>query len=110
MSNISTFGELIRKLREENNLPIRKVAAAVDIDPSTLSKIERGERFANEQLIGKLSKLFGKSEEELLIDYLADKIAIEISNNRQSDKILKIAELKLKQMRARESKQGNIEF
>lgn len=110
MSNISTFGELLRKLREEKNLPIRKVAAVVDIDPSTLSKIERGERFANEHLVRKLSKLFEENEEELLIDFLADRIAHEISNNRQSDEILRIAEIKLKYIRARESKQGKIQF
>ncbi len=47
MQNKETFGELIRKLRERNGLPIRKVAAHLDIDPSTLSKIERDERSAN---------------------------------------------------------------
>jgi len=37
-----TFGEYIRRLREEMNLPLRKVAAQLDVDTSTLSKIERG--------------------------------------------------------------------
>ena len=32
-----TFGEYIRRLREEKNLPLRKVAAQLDIDTSTLS-------------------------------------------------------------------------
>lgn len=42
-----TFGEVIKKLREDNGLPLRKVAAHLDIDPSTLGKIERNERSAN---------------------------------------------------------------
>ena len=37
-----SFGELIRELRENEGLPLRKVAAFIDIDASTLSKIERG--------------------------------------------------------------------
>jgi transcriptional regulator with XRE-family HTH domain len=35
-----TFGEYIHKLRVENNLTLTKLAAALDIDQSTLSKIE----------------------------------------------------------------------
>ena len=42
-----TFGEIIREGREHEGLPLRKVAAFIDIDPSTLSKIERGERSEN---------------------------------------------------------------
>ena len=66
MQNISTFGERIRHLREEKQLPIRKVAAFADIDPSTLSKIERSERYANESLIDKLAQLFQIEKQELL--------------------------------------------
>src|SRR5258705_1067 len=43
MSNES-FGDYIRKSREGKKLPLRKVAAHLDIDQSTLSKVERGER------------------------------------------------------------------
>ena len=39
-----TFGEYIKKAREIIKLPLRKVAAHLDIDTSTLSKVERGER------------------------------------------------------------------
>ena len=46
MSNV-TFGDYIRKRREEIELPLRKVAAHLDIDTSTLSKVERGERPAS---------------------------------------------------------------
>ncbi len=31
-----TFGETVRKLREENEMPLRKLAALLDIDQSTL--------------------------------------------------------------------------
>jgi transcriptional regulator with XRE-family HTH domain len=42
--NQETFGEIIRKLREDHNMPLRKLAAALDIDQSTLSKIETNQR------------------------------------------------------------------
>jgi len=40
---METIGEKLRQLREQNNLPLRKVAALVDIDTAVLSKMERGE-------------------------------------------------------------------
>ena len=40
-----TFGEFIRKQREKKLLPLRKVAAYLDIDTSTLSKVERMKNF-----------------------------------------------------------------
>jgi transcriptional regulator with XRE-family HTH domain len=46
MSNV-TFGDNIRKRREEIELPLREVAAYLDIDTSTLSNVERGERHAS---------------------------------------------------------------
>ena len=39
-----TFGEYIHKLRVDNGLTLTKLAAALDIDQSTLSKIENGKR------------------------------------------------------------------
>jgi transcriptional regulator with XRE-family HTH domain len=38
------LGELLRRLRVEQKLPLRKVAALLDIDVAILSKMERGER------------------------------------------------------------------
>lgn len=53
-----SFGERVRKLREQADMPLRKLAALLDIDQSTLSKIERGERKPNTELIEKLSAIF----------------------------------------------------
>lgn len=41
--NSETFGEYIRQLRDAQDMPLRELAAALDIDPSILSKLERGE-------------------------------------------------------------------
>ena len=39
-----TIGEKLRHIREGKELPLRKVAALLDIDVAILSKMERGER------------------------------------------------------------------
>mgnify|MGYP000850965251 FL=1 len=41
------MGDYIRQLREQAEMPLRKLAALLDIDQSTLSKLERGERPVN---------------------------------------------------------------
>ncbi|SHG02684.1 Helix-turn-helix [Mariniphaga anaerophila] len=69
-----SFGVYIRQLREENNLPLRKVAAQLDIDTSTLSKVERGERPISIDYLKPLSQILNKDYKELQIKFLVDSI------------------------------------
>ena len=104
------FGEYIRILREEQNLPIRKVAAAIDIDPSTLSKIERGERLANKQMLPFLSDLFNVGEEDLSLILLSDKVVHQVIDEKNSNKILEMASKKIKYLKNKSQKQGKLDF
>lgn len=45
------------------------------IDPSTLGKIERGERSANKEMIPILAELFGIEEKNLGLILFSDKVA-----------------------------------
>ncbi len=67
---MKTFGEYIRKSREELGLPLRKVAAALDIDTSILSKIERNERRATIKMIPILSESLKKPEKEIEMEFI----------------------------------------
>ena len=60
----------IRKIREQRDLPLRKVAAALDIDTSILSKIERNERTATKEMIPILSKILERPEKEIEIEFI----------------------------------------
>lgn len=91
-----TIGQQIRELRESKELPLRKVAAAIDIDQSILSKIERGERKATRELITKLARLFNVDEKQMLINYFSDRVLYEIANEDFASDILKVAEEKVK--------------
>lgn len=92
----TSFGQYIRELRESANLPLRKVAAQLDIDTSTLSKIEKGERNANELVIIGISKIFQIEKSELRLRYLSDKITFQLLNEDNGLEILKVAEEKIK--------------
>jgi transcriptional regulator with XRE-family HTH domain len=92
----TTFGEYIRQLREDRNLPLRKIAAELDIDTSTLSKIEKNERNANIQIIEKLSEIFSINKADLKVHYLSDKITYQLLDEEDGIEILKVAEQKIK--------------
>lgn len=67
---MKSFGEYIRSSREEKGLPLRKVAAALDIDTSILSKIERNERRATLDMIPILADSLDKSEKEVQLEFI----------------------------------------
>lgn len=71
------FGALISAQRKLKNLPLRKVAAALDIDTSTLSKIEKGERAASSKMIPVIAELFELDFKELQVNYLKQTLSDE---------------------------------
>jgi len=77
---MKSFGGYIRKAREDKGLPLRKVAAALDIDISILSKIERNERRATTEMIPILSETLDKTEKEIQIEYIKSMILTELGN------------------------------
>jgi transcriptional regulator with XRE-family HTH domain len=89
------FGDYIRKLRKQEGIPLRKVAAQLDIDPSTLGKIEKNTRNANNEQIEALSKIFKVSPERLNTLYLSDKLAKELSSFSYSEEILNMTRTKI---------------
>jgi transcriptional regulator with XRE-family HTH domain len=87
-----TFTERIRQLREQCQLPQRKVAEALDIDSATYCKIERGERRARKEHLSILAELLQADREELLTLWLADQVIAVMDNDKGiSDKVLGIA-------------------
>jgi len=92
---IFTFGEYIRALREASGLPLRKVAAQLDIDPSLLGKIERNSRPPNLDIIRKLADIFRQNESNLITEYLSDQIAYKIIEEHGDIGVLKVAEKKI---------------
>lgn len=99
-----SFGEYIRTLRETSGLPLRKVASVLDIDPSSLSKIERGERFASKKMIPFISKIFNVNEKALGLILLSDKVVSDLIEEDNPYEILKIAEKRIKYLKIKKIK------
>jgi transcriptional regulator with XRE-family HTH domain len=67
---MNSFGEYLRSRREQLGLPLRKVAAELDIDTSILSKIERSERVATKEMLPTLAKTLEVQEKKLEIEFI----------------------------------------
>jgi transcriptional regulator with XRE-family HTH domain len=93
-----TFGNYIRKLREEKQLLLREVASQMNIDTALLSKIERGTRIARKEQVEDLAKALNKSKNELLNFWMADKIVNMIKDESNSTEILKKVEEEIKNL------------
>ena len=93
---MDNLGETIRNLREEKELPLRTVAAFLDIDQAILSKIERGQRNATREQVVKLAEYFKIKESDLLVSWLSDKLVYEVADEQVALKALQVAEEKVK--------------
>lgn len=97
-----TFGETIKKLREDKQLPLREVAKALSIDTSMLGKIEKNSRKPTKQFIEKIATFFAVSDRELLITYLSDTVAYQVMDEEDlSNEVLKVAEKKVKYLKTK---------
>jgi transcriptional regulator with XRE-family HTH domain len=95
-----SFGEHLRHLREEADLTLKFVSEQISIDTSLLAKIERNERQPTKQIIKQVSDLFKVDEKELQNDFLSDQIANKILYEEADLSILKVAEKKVKYLKA----------
>ncbi len=91
---MDSLGDTIRKLREDKELPLRTVAAFLDIDQAILSKIERGQRKPTREQVVKLAEYFKVKENDLLVAWLSDKLVYEVED--MALKALQLAEEKVK--------------
>ncbi len=101
---MKTTGEIIRAKREEQGLLLRQVAAFVDIDQAILSKIERNERKPTKALIIKLAEFLKLDKDELLIQFMSDKIAYELANEDCASQVLAAAEEKVNYLKSNHDK------
>ncbi|MBI2966466.1 MAG: helix-turn-helix transcriptional regulator [Bacteroidetes bacterium] len=92
---MDSLGDIVKKLREEMELPLRTVAAFLDIDQTILSRIERGQRKPTREQVVKFAKYFKVKENDLLVEWLSDKVVYEVGNEQIALKALQVAEEKV---------------
>jgi transcriptional regulator with XRE-family HTH domain len=97
-----TFGEIIKKLREAKNLPLREVAEALEIDTSMLGKIEKNRRKPNRLLIERIASFFNVNSKDLTIAFLSDELVYYVLDEEDyASEVFKVAEEKMNYIKAK---------
>ena len=90
--NRETFGSVLKKLRKNKSLSIKKLSSKLDINYSYISKLENDKTLPSVDFIDRISKVFDYDKEELLIraGKLPDDIIKILQNNpKEAVKILR---------------------
>ncbi|MBL4586150.1 MAG: DNA (cytosine-5-)-methyltransferase [Flavobacteriales bacterium] len=86
----ATFGEYIKQRRNELGFPLKKVASHLEIDISTLGKIEREERNLSENLLSPLAEILETEQKKVLNQYYSSKVTQEIKDYPHYKEVLNI--------------------
>lgn len=92
---MQTLGESIREQRKAKDLYIREVAAELRIDPSLLSRIERGEKRPTRAQVVQLSEILESNGEKFLIQYLSGKVVSILRDETTALEAIALARLQL---------------
>jgi transcriptional regulator with XRE-family HTH domain len=105
-----TFGEYIRQLRKSKDYTLTQLAAKLNMDSANLSKIETGKREFDEKRLQLLASEFGLDLKELKDEYFSELVAKKLYDNQCSDKVLQLAEEKVKYMKLKNTKQAELKL
>ena len=85
-----TFGEWLRQMRDEKDVPLRVVAAAADMDQAHLSKVELGHRVPTEKQTAALARYFGVDLHEMEARRIAEKFHQDFADNPAAGKAVQM--------------------
>ncbi|QYS91142.1 helix-turn-helix transcriptional regulator [Flavobacterium covae] len=84
------FGNKLKALREEQQIPQRQLASILEIDTATYCKIEKGDRRAKREQVIELAKILNTDPRELLRLWSADKVYDIIAEEDEATQILNV--------------------
>ena len=96
---MKSFGQFVRDQRLSKGLLLREVAAKIRIDPSMLSRIERGDKRPTRKLVVALASALKADENSFLVQYLSDRVVYELKDEKLAKKAMEAAEKKIAYLR-----------
>ena len=98
------FGNKIKTLREEKQIPQRQLAAELEIDTATYCKIEKGDRRAKREQVNVLADLLEVDSKELIRLWSADKVYDIIAEEEEATQILNVVAESIDQYKRKSAK------
>ncbi len=85
------LSDKLKELRDQVKQPQRKIAAALDIDTATYSKIENGKYMPNRDFVFRLATFFRCDSEQLIKLWLADRVVEMVKDEQVAPEAIKLA-------------------
>lgn len=93
---MESFGEYIKRLRNEKGLNQTQLAVQIKLDGGGMSKVENDKKPLNEERLELLAKALGVEEKQMKQQYLSDQFAKKTIEYKVPDNVFKLAEEKAK--------------
>ena len=90
--NVKALNHLLKELRQNKELSIKEAAKAIKIDNSLLSRFESGSRRPTKKQLLALSELYKVSPKELILQWLSEKLYLEIKDEEFGLEAIRLAE------------------
>lgn len=107
---MATFGEYIKKKREEKEMTQDKLSKLLDIPYTDVSHIERGRKKFKFDKLPDLANVLEVDLQELKDLYGANIMLEQMKKYECSDKVFEVAEQEIRYHRSKNAKQGNLKF
>lgn len=93
---METIGTTFKNIREKKNLLLENVTQKTGISKTVLSRIENGRRLPTKEQVNLLCKYYKTKKNEIIIQWLSDKIVYEIEEEDFALEAMSLAEEKIK--------------
>src|SRR5690554_1664044 len=104
---MQTIGTTFKNIREERKLLLEDVTQKTGINKTLLSRIENGKRLPTREQLNLLCKYYKAEKEDILVQWLSDKIVYEIKDENFALSAMQVAEEKIKYQSLNGNRQKN---
>ena len=95
-SIMQTIGSTLKKIREEKKLLLQDVTIKTGINKTLLSRIENDKRLPTREQVNHLCKFYRVQKNQIIIQWLNDKIVYEMQDEDLALSAMQVAEEKIK--------------
>src|SRR5690554_6368640 len=93
---METIGKTFKNIRENRDLFLEDVKQKTGINKTLLSRIENGERLPTKEQVIQLSKFYNVEEDDLIVQWVSDKLVYEVKEEESALEAIQEAEEKVR--------------
>lgn len=93
---MQTIGSTLKKIREDKNLLLKEVSKMTGINRTLISRIENDKRLPTKEQVKLLSNFYKTQKNEIVIQWLSDKILYKVQDEDLALSAMQVAENKIK--------------